>query len=680
MEKKEIVKQSGIKDCGPACIQSILIHYDGYISLEKIRIDAYTDEEGTSAYHMIECFKQYGFDAKGVKATINQLFLEDMILPCVAHVILKNGLQHYLVVYKITKTTITCMDPSKGKIIYTKSEFEEIFNELLILCHPKSNLIQYELPKKWMEELYLQFINERKKLKIIIIYSIVILIFNLIFSYFYRYLNDYFGNGGKNIFLIIVIMFFLIILKNIYNHYLGEKKLYLYKNIELNNSFHFLKHIYLLPQKTLNSYSAGELVTRIYESFDISKLMNEFVLLLIEIITALPIAIILYILSKKLFILFFIMIIIYIVLTLVNNWIIKRNIQYVIDYHSDLNHYLVDQIKNIKTVKHLNKTKNVIKNIEMKLIIYLKQKLKIQEISLINLFLKNLIQDFYSYGLITLGLYLVYQQELDFITFIMFQTLTPFLEIPLKTFLDSMANIPILKLLLLKQSDMLALENEKSDGINERFINGNIEFKNIHYSYDNYQDTLKEFNLKIKEQQHLLFFGTSGSGKSTVCQLLNRNLEYTKGHIKIQNKELKDYHLNTIKDNIVYLSQSEELIDATIKENILFYKEVSEKKFQEICEICELENIVEKKPFRYDTIIQNDLKCLSGGEKQRIMLARTLLEERQIYILDEVLSEVDDVLAKKIIKNIRKYLKGKTLIFVSHKKIQSLFDETILFS
>ena len=130
----------------------------------------------------------------------------------------------------------------------------------------------------------------------------------------------------------------------------------------------------------------------------------------------------------------------------------------------------------------------------------------------------------------------------------------------------------------------------------------------------------------------------------------------------------------TIRESVVYSSQQEKLYSTTIKENILFGQ--PETNFTKVCEICNLESIVSKRALRYESKV--DITKISGGERQRILLARALMKEASLYLLDECLSEVDEQDEIDIIKKVRKYLKGKTLIYISHKRHDDLFERSII--
>ena len=134
--------------------------------------------------------------------------------------------------------------------------------------------------------------------------------------------------------------------------------------------------------------------------------------------------------------------------------------------------------------------------------------------------------------------------------------------------------------------------------------------------------------------------------------------------------------MRTIRDNIIYVGQKEKIFTGTIKENIMLNQN-DEIKFQKICKICLIDLIVNKRKFRYNFGISNDSINISGGEKQRIILARALMKDSKILVLDEALSETDYFMEKTIINNIIKNFPYKTLIYVSHKKIDNLFERAI---
>ena len=148
--------------------------------------------------------------------------------------------------------------------------------------------------------------------------------------------------------------------------------------------------------------------------------------------------------------------------------------------------------------------------------------------------------------------------------------------------------------------------------------------------------------------------------------MLNHNINDYKGTITIGNIDIKDYSLNTLRSNILYVSQNETLFTDTIYNNITLNNSVSKEELNEVMKITKVDELIKKKSLKLDSLLYDNGFNLSGGEKQRIILARSLLLKPQILILDESLSETDSKTEKIILDQIDKYYKNTTIIYISH--------------
>ena len=133
--KKYFVKQSDATDCGVSCLQSIIMYYNGYINKEVLRIDTCTTNKGTSAYHLIKAMEKYGFSAKGIKCEDKNI-PDDLILPAIFHIVLKNGYNHFVVVYEIRKDKVIVMDPADKIKTMKLSEFKDLWTGVIISMYP----------------------------------------------------------------------------------------------------------------------------------------------------------------------------------------------------------------------------------------------------------------------------------------------------------------------------------------------------------------------------------------------------------------------------------------------------------------------------------------------------------------------------------------------------------------
>jgi ABC-type bacteriocin/lantibiotic exporter with double-glycine peptidase domain len=280
---------------------------------------------------------------------------------------------------------------------------------------------------------------------------------------------------------------------------------------------------------------------------------------------------------------------------------------------------------------------------------------------------------------ISVGLIEILNGKLSLIDLVTFNTLMAYSITPIKNFINLLPNYHSLKINMHKLSEFYNVKEEDNNTGLLEFKSGDIIINNLCFSYNNFHPIFKNFNLYIKENSFVLFEGKSGCGKSTLCQMLCKMIENKENSIKIGDVNLNDYSNNAIRKNITYVGQRENLIQDTLRNNILLERNVLEEKFLQVINICCLDEIVLNKPLRYDTYLFKDSMNFSGGEKQRIILARALLNDFKILILDEALSEVNIDLEEKIINNLKQYYKDKTIIYVSHKKYNNCFDKVYKF-
>ena len=202
--------------------------------------------------------------------------------------------------------------------------------------------------------------------------------------------------------------------------------------------------------------------------------------------------------------------------------------------------------------------------------------------------------------------------------------------------------------------------------------NNLIDIENLSFTYkDSNIIPIKNINLSVKKGEVVAITGKTGSGKSTLFLILLGLLKPDKGNIYFNGKSI----FKEIKDwwkLIGYVSQKIYLMDRSIKENIKFNFEINEredlKKLNEVLKISELEDVIKNLDKGINTIVGNDGLMLSGGEKQRIAIARSVYKNPEILFLDEFTSALDEKTENKIIKNLKEYFKGKSIMIITHRK------------
>jgi len=202
-------------------------------------------------------------------------------------------------------------------------------------------------------------------------------------------------------------------------------------------------------------------------------------------------------------------------------------------------------------------------------------------------------------------------------------------------------------------------------------INGSIEFKNVSFSYaDSGIQALKNISFSIPQNTSLAIIGRTASGKSTIANLLCRLYDVDSGEILIQGKNIRKHNLNSLRDQIGYVPQEVFLFSDTIANNISFSVDSGRKNINAIHEAAKnaaiYANIIEF-PEKFETMVGERGITLSGGQKQRISIARAIIKQPQLLIFDDCLSAVDTQTEEEILSNLKKIMKNKTSIIISHR-------------
>ena len=208
---------------------------------------------------------------------------------------------------------------------------------------------------------------------------------------------------------------------------------------------------------------------------------------------------------------------------------------------------------------------------------------------------------------------------------------------------------------------------------------GEIAIKNLSFQYEE-RKIIDDLSLFIKRGQKIAFVGESGSGKSTVIKILLGLLKYNQGEICLGDMKLSGICLNNLYDKVSYISQDVPVFDGTIKENLVFEKNVSEEQMLDALSEVQLSHLVENLAEGLNTEIGETGTCLSGGEKQRLAFARLWFENPELVILDEATSAMDNLTEEIVMKSVMQKMKDKTVIAIAHR-LNSIagFDRIILF-
>ena len=666
MNKYPMVKQIGEKDCGAACLAMIIKYYNGDYSLDELRDITLTTRNGTNAFNLVEAATQIGFDANCYKCNFEDIKEDNIILPCIANVVIEGKYKHFVVIYEIdfTKKTIIIADPAHRIKNMTFDKFKSIFNNYIIMLFPLKPIPVVTNSKINYSYFVNIFKKEKTYLKRIIVLSLFITLFAVVSSFYIEYLIKIINYSSYDYLLLIFLIFSIVyLLKNILDYIRSRILIIVQQKIDSILTLDTYNNILSLPYHYYRTRTTGDIISRINDLSNVKDLITKSILLIaVDMPLTIFALILMFIISKILCLLSLLIILGYYLIIKVFKRIFETYILYLKKGKAEITSSMVESISGFETIKGLKIKAYIFKKFKILYDNYLALAVKYQKSYLKEVMFKNITSDLGFVVITFIGSYLVLNNKLSLGSLFTFNALILYFLEPLKSILSMDTDI---KEARCSYKRVLELDTRsKEEEIVDKHVKGKIEIKDLSYSYDKQKDILKHINLRIDSGEKVMVLGPSGSGKSTLFKILLKYYQVSKGKVLIDDTDINDiYNSSSIK----YINQTETIFTDTLYNNLTLGNDISKDYLNEIINICYLGAIINKDPLGLNQLIEENGFNLSGGEKQRIVLARTLLLGFDVLIIDEGLNQIDISLERKILINIMEKYPDKTIIIISHR-------------
>lgn len=668
------IQQYDEKDCGPTCLAMISQYYGKRVSIPRLREYAKTDKLGTNLYGLVKAGEKIGIKLTGVKieelATFNEIKL-----PIIAHVINQQGYDHFVIVEKFKKETFYIVDPAKGKYKLEAIEFQKMWTNIAVLvekmdCFDKEN----EAPS------YLNIFSDiikanYKKLIIVIICSIFINIVGMIGAIYFKVLTDEIipSNIIESLHIISFGIFILYIFNAFINYCRYQLILKLSLKIDISLMKDYFNHVLHLPSNFFDTRKSGEILQRFMDTSKIREaLSSSTVTLFVDTLMIIIGSILLYMQSSLLLLITIIFIPLFIFCSYFLHKPFEKYNQKVAENNAELSSYLIESFEGINTIKNYQsedirfnqgttKFNNLIENV-----------LKLGRFTNIQFTINNFLKLAISLVILWLGSYLVMDNKMTLGSLLAFNALTVYYLDPIERLINIQPTIQSSIVAARRIVEITDLETEQELNISKLpfSFEKKLTFKHVNFQYGFRDTVLTDINLEVNKGEKVAIVGESGSGKSTIGKLINRYYDILEGEIAIDGQNLKDIDLKDFRKHIGYVSQDTFLFADTIKNNLIYgsNKNKDERLVIEACKLAESIDFIQKLPDQFNTMLEKKGNNLSGGQSQRLSLARTFLKDPDIYIFDEATSALDSITEQKVMKHIDELnKKNKTVIIISHK-------------
>lgn len=677
-------KQPDSKDCGPTCLRIVSKYYGKTISLQEIRNLSETTREGSSLLGLSDAAESLGFKSLGVKIDFKTL-QEEISLPCIVHW----NKNHFVVVYKIDKSgKVYISDPSYGLITYSKEEFikywigenaDETTEEgIALILETTPVFFQNEFDDKESKASFSFLFKYLFKYKSLVFQLAVGLLTASLLSLIFPFLTQSIVDVGIQnqdlnfIYLVLAAQIMLFVGRTGIEVIRSWILLHLSTRINISIISDFFIKLMKLPISFFDTRMTGDIMQRINDHHRIEQLLtNSSLNTLFSLVNLIVFSIVLLFYDFRLFLIYLVGALLYV------GWItffLKKRKE--LDYKrfsqvSQEQSKVIELVNGMQEIKMHNAEKKKRwgwEFIQVKLF-----KIQIKSLSLeqwqsvggnfINQ-MKDILVSFLSAKLVldgnlTLGMMLAVQ-------YIIGQLNSPLLQL-----VDFIRQTQDAKISLERLGEIHDKEDEenKDEQYASEIPQKDIEINDVSFRYvGSDQFVFENLNLTIPYQKTTAIVGASGSGKSTLLKLLMKFYEPNEGEIKIGSTNLKNISPRFWRDHCGVVMQEGYVFNDTIAENIAVGEDyIDKQKLRKAVEIANIKDFVESLPLSYNTKIGNEGVGVSGGQKQRLFIARAVYKSPDYIFFDEATSALDANNEKIIMENLEKFFEGKTAIVIAHR-------------
>jgi ABC-type bacteriocin transporter len=667
------VKQRDITDCGAACLASIASHFKLDLSVARIRQLAGTDKKGTTVLGLVEAGRKLGFEAAGVKGPFESLF--KIPKPAVAHLIVDQILQHYVVIYKVTSKFIEVMDPADGQM-HRKSheEFKKEWTGALVLLLPAEEF-QTGNEKISIQSRFWSLIKPHQSILVqALLGAIVYTILGLSTSIFVQKLIDFvLVDGNRNLLNLMSIAMVIILAVQLF---IGTAKtIFTLKTGQMIDSqliLGYYKHLLKLPQTFFDTMRVGEIISRINDAVKIRTFLNDVSInFLVNIFIVFFSFIMMFTYYWKLALIMLTVIPLYLIIYFITDKLNKKVQRKLMEDSAELESQLVESLNSVGTTKRFGLESHANEKTEIRFINLLQTGFKSNINSVFSGTSTELISRILTIVLLWVGAGYVLDGNITPGELLSFYTLIGYFTGPVTSLIGMNKTVQDAVIAADRLFEIMDLERESDENQIDLTPDkiGDIHFEKVSFRYGTRLNVFENLNLMIPKGKFTAIVGESGSGKSTLMSILQNIYPIQEGNVRIGSYDLKYIRNSSLRRAVAVVPQKIDLFAGNVIDNIAVGDyEPDMQKIIEIATQLGIIDFIETLPRGFQTYLGENGTTLSGGQRQRIAIARALYRNPEILILDEATSSLDSA-SEKYVQKMIELLKAnqKTVIVIAHR-------------
>jgi ATP-binding cassette subfamily B protein len=667
-----LVEQAEEMDCGAACLAMVCRHYGIAITLGKLRELANVTTQGATMDSLARVGESLGFTTRGVQCTFDAL--KGFDLPFIVH---WEG-YHYVVVYGASARQVHVADPAIGFRRLSVEEFERGWSGTCLLFSPGQDLNRLAAARSpW-----LRFIGYLRPYRGILLHlflaTFVIQLLGVVPPLIIQNILD----GvivHQNVSLLHLLIVGLVI-SSVFTQLMSTIRAYLsnfmVRNMDFAMMSHFFRHTMSLPFSFFAKRKTGDILARFQENHTIRAFLTEStVSTVLNLLMVFIYFSIMFMYSLKLTLILIGFVIPIVALTVLVTPKLKQYAREVFNASTDAQAFLMEALGGVETVKGMGMERAVRLKWERKYVKALELQYRAQSFHIRVALGSQLLNAAVTIAILWFGASLVLERELSIGQLIAFNSLMGSVLAPLMGLVGLWNLLNDAGVAMERLGDVLDMEPEqKPEDLASRVVlpdlNGEIRLENVYFRYGG-SDTpyvLENISLEIRPGELVAIVGRSGSGKTTLAKLLVGFYAPSDGKISVDGYDMNIVDKDSYRAQVGYVMQSNLLFSGTVAANIASGDDSPDRRrIEEAAKMADAHAFISKLPLGYEQVVGERGMGLSGGQIQRLCIARALYHDPRLLVFDEATSALDTQSESNIIGNMNEILKGRTAVIIAHR-------------
>jgi len=667
------VLQMEAVECGAASLTMILGYFGKYVPLEQVRIACGVSRDGSKASNILKAARQYGFEAKGYRKEPEDL--REMSLPVIIHW----NFSHFMVLEGFHKGKVFFNDPASGRRSVTEEEFNQSFTGVTLTFEPTSDFQKDGKKPSLAPALIKRLQGSKTALLYVVLAGLAMVIPGLVLPVFARVFVDDILLDGKDSWIVPLLlgMGLTAVIRGILTWLQQYYLLKLETKIALTSSCRFLWHVLKLPAEFFSQRSSGDIASRMLSNDRVAKLLSG------KLATA--------VLNLIMIVFYFVLMLRYnVTLALVGLVIAFINISYlrmVAAQRKDQNSKLLKDrsmatatgmtgLQIIETLKATGSESYFFAKWAGYQAKALNSEQELGASSQYLAVLPTFLTGINNTVVLALGAYFILQEKMTIGMLVAFQSLMTSFTTPVTEIVGMGAELQEVEgetnrlddvLQYPSQSESWDADQDLSPCAAGQKLQGFVELKGITFGYSPLEPPLiEDFNLRLRPGSRVALVGGSGSGKSTVAKILAGINKPWSGQILLDGRPRSDWPQTVITNSLAMVDQEIWMLEGSVRDNITLWDEtVSEFELVRAAKDACIHEDITARAGGYDQPVEEGGKNFSGGQRQRLEIARALVQNPAIIIMDEATSALDPLTEKRVDESIRH--RGCTCVIVAHR-------------